>query len=203
MFFAGNGLVQLDPGHHHGLVASGRTVWPLGIGYLHFHNKPFDKLLRDARQKLRGRTDLTDPAAIRALRGPGEHLVPYFDLDEQGYLASFREHETFDFPEFRRLLASLDADAGIRRVWAAGAPALASPLRIDPEFDPALYVQANPDVHRADVPALLHFWKHGRREGRPLRPASDAQRRPTGPAPARRKDTPVLPHQRMPVPYTR
>ncbi|HZX28255.1 MAG TPA: phytanoyl-CoA dioxygenase family protein [Telluria sp.] len=43
-------------------------------------------------------------------------------------------------------------------------------FRVDDGFDPALYLQANPDVAAAGVNPLEHYLAHGRKEGRRLRP---------------------------------
>ncbi len=40
------------------------------------------------------------------------------------------------------------------------------------DFDPAAYLQANPDVARDRAHPHEHYWRHGRREGRRLRPPS-------------------------------
>lgn len=38
------------------------------------------------------------------------------------------------------------------------------------DFDGALYLAANPDVAASGIGAMEHYWLHGRREGRKLRP---------------------------------
>lgn len=43
--------------------------------------------------------------------------------------------------------------------------------RLPPDFDPELYLQANPDVARAGVDPAGHYRCYGAREGRRLRPA--------------------------------
>ena len=50
-----------------------------------------------------------------------------------------------------------------------GPPSDANPVPAD--FDPAAYLQANPDVAVAGVDALSHYLAFGRKEGRRLRPA--------------------------------
>jgi hypothetical protein len=41
---------------------------------------------------------------------------------------------------------------------------------LPPDFDPELYLEANPDVRAAGVDPVAHYLKFGRREGRKLRP---------------------------------
>lgn len=68
-----------------------------------------------------------------------------------------------------------------------GLAATASPLRhylalrgdlmpgqndLPDDFDPALYLEANPDVAKAGLDAAWHFLHHGKAEGRQLRPQS-------------------------------
>jgi hypothetical protein len=38
------------------------------------------------------------------------------------------------------------------------------------DFDPELYLQANPDIARLGLDPLEHFRHYGQYEGRPLRP---------------------------------
>lgn len=173
VFFAGGDVTDLVLGHHWGSVASGREQRPLGIGYLHLHNKPFETLLRHARDKLKRRVDVTDLEAIRGYKGHGDHLAAYFSITEREYLDSFASRSSFHFPEFRTLLSAIGADSGLRRFWAPVGVITERRNPIDPHslFNPMLYWDANPGLREIDHPALLHYWKHGREEQRPLTPA--------------------------------
>jgi hypothetical protein len=44
------------------------------------------------------------------------------------------------------------------------------PVSLPPDFDPSLYLAANPDVKAAGVDAKAHCLQFGRREGRRIRP---------------------------------
>jgi hypothetical protein len=170
VYFAGGNVHRLEHGNHNGGVVSGAGLKPMGITYLHLHNKPFAKLLAHAVRKLQHRTDVTDPEAIRAYRGHGDHLVRYFTMTAQDYLESFDRRESIAFPEFRATLAALGADSGIVRLFASERAPPPATAEFDAGFDAPLYLEANPDLRAANVPGLLHFWKHGRREQRPLAP---------------------------------
>ena len=170
-FFAGSQVKHLEHGNHHGGVESGAIRKPQGITYLHLHNKPFRQLLQHAREKLKNRTDVTRLETLLGYRGHGDHLVRYFVLSERDYLRAYHARDSLAFPEFRDTLRALDAEAGIARLWADRPAVGPTGEEIDPAFDADAYLAANPDVRRAETPALLHYWRHGRRERRKLRPA--------------------------------
>jgi hypothetical protein len=75
------------------------------------------------------------------------------------------------FPEFRRLLAALNAETGLDRVCMAEAPVPHNGLEFPADFDAELYLLANDDVGHARIPPLLHYYQHGISERRLARPA--------------------------------
>lgn len=87
--------VELDVGFHcydWGRRASNldpAVEQQVNFGYLHFHNKPFETLLRSAERKMEGRLDLADIEAFKRYNGDGMHLLKYFTMSQESYLRSF------------------------------------------------------------------------------------------------------------------
>ena len=103
--------IDLDVGFHcydwgigqSDLVAATEMV--TDIGYLHFHNKPFDKLLEFSREKLIGRVDFNDPAWAN-YSGDGAHLIKYLNMSGEEYIASlnlYKNQEIDISPLFSKL----------------------------------------------------------------------------------------------------
>jgi hypothetical protein len=92
--FPRNVLGATDHGHHAGWSRSGATDFvPCDIVYVHFHYRPFDEVVRFARQKLSAEMppeDLADTERLRNFKGRGWHLVKYVLGDEDGYYTQFR-----------------------------------------------------------------------------------------------------------------
>jgi hypothetical protein len=49
------------------------------------------------------------------------------------------------------------------------AQTISAPIALPPDFDPTMYLRANPDVAAAKIDPAAHWVKHGRFEGRRLR----------------------------------
>jgi hypothetical protein len=64
---------------------------PMGIGYVHLHNRFFPDLLAAARQKLRLRVPDFSKETLSTYRGAGRHICRYFEISEQEYYGSFPE----------------------------------------------------------------------------------------------------------------
>jgi hypothetical protein len=83
-----------DHGYHSGWSRNGSTdVVACNIVYIHFHYRPFDEVVRFARQKLSAEVppeDLEDTERLRNFKGRGWHLVAYVLGDEENYYSQFR-----------------------------------------------------------------------------------------------------------------
>jgi len=82
-FSASSDIETLDTGFH------GRGLdhlVPCELGYLHLHNKPYHKVLRSAREKLKARINTFTTEEFSRLRnrkgGKGVHLIKYFMMSE-------------------------------------------------------------------------------------------------------------------------
>lgn len=84
--------VRLDTGFH--LFDWGRrvdntsfgSIGSTRLGYLHFHNRPYEEFCVMALEKLSGRVNVNNPAELEAYNGPGMHLVrPLLDGEETYY----------------------------------------------------------------------------------------------------------------------
>jgi hypothetical protein len=98
VFFTKGEVEYLEHGNHNGRLSGITIEQHVPVTYLHFRNKPFQDLLRHAREKLKSRVDVSDIAAILAYRGHGDHMVPYFSMTESDYRASFGRKPPFLFP---------------------------------------------------------------------------------------------------------
>ncbi len=178
-FLPARSVAEIDRGLHsaRSRLADGRRHTDLT--YLHFHNKPFETLLHQARQKLRGVVDVNDPDALRAHQGAGVHMVRYFFMTEADYLRQHESELLLRFPQFDRVMAAFGVrsalvggdmdDAGSGRepdaVWfVPPRRAFGDAVR----FVPRAYGDSNPDVRDAGWNPIHHYVAHGYREGRTI-----------------------------------
>ncbi len=185
-FLSARSIADLDRGFHaaRSRLAEGRRQTDLT--YLHFHNKPFATLLRQARRKLEGFVDVDDRAVLARHTGPGVHLVRYFFMTEAEYAAQYDGEALLRFPHFARMIAALGADGAlfdgadtpgldardsIGIVGPGCAPADAVP------FSPERYADAHPDIGAAGWNPVHHYVAQGYREGRGLPAASGSRDR--------------------------
>ena len=177
VFFAAGGVRMLSHGFHEGRTTLSDASRRVNLSYLHFHNKPFGELLRSARDKLRQRVDTGSPEALRRYSGHGDHLTRYFSLDEATYVGSFAGRDYVEFDGLWETLKGLGAAGAMEAVSRTEAPPAALGRRLPATFDIAAYLERYPDVKRAGVPALMHYYRHGVRENRRISEAP-----PPGPA---------------------
>lgn len=107
-FFRGGTVKTLDRGFHDGVTLTGGPHYSTNILQIHMHHKPYNAVVQCARDKMKVRVDVNDPAALRAYRGHGAHLIPLLLCTEQEYYWSFLDQEHVYSRAFRDALASYD-----------------------------------------------------------------------------------------------
>jgi hypothetical protein len=92
--------VQLDLGFHlyhfgeKADIVPSETIYVTKLAYLHFHHRPLPILVQRARLKLKDRVPDYRLDTLKAYKGAGSHLAPYFSLTEEQYLKSMGEPTT-------------------------------------------------------------------------------------------------------------
>ena len=187
-FLPARSVAEIDRGLHSARSRHAEGFRQTDLTYLHFHNKPFATLLRQARQKLERVVDVDDPDAlaahVRAHGGAGSHMIRYFLMGEADYMAQHDDRVLLAFPQFRRLMEAL----GVTNVLfgANGSDPAGDPDEIGfvppggcaadaVPFSPRFYGDANPDVRDAGWNPIHHYVAHGYREARRA-PAPAARR---------------------------
>ena len=184
-FLAARSIADLDHGFHaaRSRLADGRRQTE--FTYLHFHNKPFATLLRQARHKVERFVAVDDLDALRVYDGPGAHLTRYFFMHEAEYLAQHDDTPLVRFPQFGRLMEALGVTDPL-----LGGSSNDLDLDTDPDFvgfvrpggrvedvmpfSPRRYGETHRDVTDAGWHPLRHYAAYGYGEGRkvPLREQS-------------------------------
>ena len=109
-------LGATDHGHHAGWTREGATDFvPCDIVYVHFHFRPFEEVVRFARQKLAAEMpagDLEDRDKLSNFTGRGWHLVKYVTGDEESYYRQFKQISNMVlFPELLDRFAAIGTEA--------------------------------------------------------------------------------------------
>lgn len=86
-FVASGTVGEVDLGYHAITSRVEEGFVETRLAYLHMHHKPFPILVEHASRKLRDRVDVTDLEALKNFSGAGMHLIEYFFMTEQDYLA--------------------------------------------------------------------------------------------------------------------
>ncbi len=73
-----------------------RKIAATSIGLLHFHNRPFDVMVKTVKEKLEGRVNYNDPEAIKKYAGDGVHLIKYLTMSESDYSNYLNNNMKFD-----------------------------------------------------------------------------------------------------------
>jgi predicted SAM-dependent methyltransferase len=194
-FFPAGTFKWMDHGHHEGQSRKAEGFKDTHLIHLHFHCKPLDLQVEQARQSWVGSVSTDDRRKLADYRGPSAHLVSYFLQTKKEYYAGFLDMVHFYLPEFRELLKSLNAPLDLPTepveedlvVKVGGRDAASSfdghgtTILVPPqtpstvgfvvsEFNETRYLAANPDLARSDMRPTAHYCLYGFREGRPLRP---------------------------------
>jgi hypothetical protein len=108
-FFTAGTFLDMDHGHHVGRSRLAEGHADTRLLHLHFHHKPFDRLLERARLGWIGTVDYNDKAALVNYQGPSMHLAPWFMMSADDYYAGFLNKPHFWLPGFRERLRDLGA----------------------------------------------------------------------------------------------
>lgn len=173
-------FIALDHGFHAAEIPPGKEYGPTSLIHIHMHFKPFEDILRGARDKLRPFVDIDDQNALRDFRGRGVHLTRLFSISDSDYYLNLHGYKlpALRFRGLARLLG-IFADVGeLRGRWERGRPDgdIEKLLVIDLDrtsFIPSSYLAANPDLSGEESDLLQHFMRHGYCEGRTLEPTKD------------------------------
>ena len=98
---------------------------------------------------------------------------PLLDYIKVGEELGRKPAPDFDPMEYRFRHGLAYADSPLRHYLAQRGEVVPGHEDLPADFDPALYLQANPDVAKAGLDPAWHFLHHGKDEGRPLRPADN------------------------------
>jgi len=113
--FPRNVLVETDHGHHAGTSRTGAGSAPCDIVYVHYHYRPYDEVVRYARQKLSTVMPsevLDDVDRLRSYKGQGWHMVDYLVGGAEAYYEQFRNvWNPIIFSELGAKFAELEIEA--------------------------------------------------------------------------------------------
>lgn len=113
--FPRNVLVETDHGHHAGTSRTGAGSAPCDIVYVHYHYRPYDEVVRYARQKLSTIIPsevLDDVDRLRSYKGQGWHMVDYLVGGAEAYYEQFRNvWNPIIFSELGAKFAELEIEA--------------------------------------------------------------------------------------------
>ena len=166
--FSGGGVSHLEHGNHDGGMPGFTHRYVQSLTYLHFHNRSFVTLQDRALEKLKNRVDVHDREKLLAYKGHGDHLIPYFTMTESDYVMSFVKRDIVRFSEFVALLTALGAYDGLRRATHSDVAIERTGDEFSSQFDGEAYWRVHRDVAERETPALFHYCRHGKREGRQL-----------------------------------
>jgi hypothetical protein len=102
-------FASTDHGFHHGASISGAPEIETEFVHLHFQHKPLPTLLEHARNKLQLRVKDFSPETLAAYKGPGSHLVKYFEMTEEKYRSAFDLGRAIKLPQFEAVLNNIGA----------------------------------------------------------------------------------------------
>jgi len=173
-------FIALDHGFHAADIPQGKEYGSTSLIHIHMHFKPFDDILRGARDKLRPFVDVGDQNAVQNFRGRGVHLTRLFSISHSDYYLNLHGYAlpALRFRGLARLLRIFMDVGELRERWERGRPDgdLDKLLLVDLDRVPFIassYLAANPDMPRPESDPLSHFLKHGYFEGRTLELTND------------------------------
>jgi hypothetical protein len=97
-------------------------------------------------------------------------MNPLLDYITSGEGLGRKPAPDFDPIEYRLLHGLAYADSPLRHYLVQRGEMVPAYDELPADFDPALYLEANPDVAKAGLDPAWHFLHHGKAEGRQLRP---------------------------------
>ncbi|GAN61341.1 hypothetical protein ACI01nite_03670 [Acetobacter cibinongensis] len=181
-FFRKNTIGLLDHGFHHPIAKHSNTPYYTQLGYVHLHNKPFDKLINSATRKLSHLVNLDDKESLKNYSGHGEHLVKYFFMTKKDYEKLYTEKGNIYFPSIMKIFELLSVD--IKSIFGNNFTNIELPKlqtffirypSVDNDtlyyfgfFNKYQYLNRNHDIKNANIDPLMHFCSLGYKEYRPL-----------------------------------
>ncbi len=172
-------FVETDHGYHGGVSSRAPGYRQLELSYVHFHFRPYEELVKFARQKLLMALtpeQIADPVALNAYRGPGFHMIGYLTNDAESYYNQFRfMRDTIKLPALTERFAELGMEPPFSRFelppekarslvvdhldrfrlagWARDRTNPTRPLRVQVMLDGHPLAEVLCDEPRADVAA--------------------------------------------------
>ncbi|GBQ20324.1 hypothetical protein AA0472_0105 [Acetobacter estunensis NRIC 0472] len=176
--FVARGTVgEVDLGYHAITSRVAEGFVETTLAYLHMHNKPFPMLVEHAARKLRDRVDVTDKKALKSFVGAGMHLIDYFFMTEEDYLARFANGVFLRFPgvvnhfgalgvcnAFFGTLAPMEPERPLDLVELV--EVVDGQVTRSRPFDAQAYMALHADVAASDMSAFYHYCAFGMLEGR-------------------------------------
>jgi hypothetical protein len=113
--FPKNVLLTTDDGFHGGVSRNNSGYISTNLVYVHFHYRPYDEVVKFARQKLASEiseTDLNNPDVLRHYKGRGWHMIGYLLGGAESYYSQFRDvRNAVMFPNLLERFRSLGLNA--------------------------------------------------------------------------------------------
>ena len=160
--FAAPSFRRLDHGHH--LAGTYTGEWSYSrLAFIHFHNKPFSRIVSDAKRKLLGfNVDIDNPQEIEGLTH-SMHLKKYFRMTEDEFYRSFDSKCHIKIDGFTQRMVDLGVKSTL---FSNTPPAAPPPILLPPNFDCERYLFLNPDVAESNFSPARHYMLFGASEGR-------------------------------------
>jgi len=95
VFFRGGTVKDLCTGFHNGNWSIKSEKIKTYFATVHFHNKPYNKIVEAAKEKMKLRVDVNDKEAIKNYNGRGIHLVYTLLVKEEEYHKRFEKLTEF------------------------------------------------------------------------------------------------------------
>jgi hypothetical protein len=96
-FYSASSFESMDHGYHTGSSRKASGYLPTRLVYAHYHFGPYKSTISKSKDKLSGRVDINDVAALAGFEGRGWHMAKYFLEGEDAYYKRFALPGAFDF----------------------------------------------------------------------------------------------------------
>ncbi len=174
--YVADSFLWIDHGFHSAGSRYTNEVCATPFAYVHFHNKPFDMVIRSTLDKFRPFADVDDIGAIERFvedTNSRRHILPYLYMTEEMYLKKFGDKIYIKSANLQSLLSALGAAVNFPAYYAAHDAVMTEALRsscqfLPDDFDAQSYLDKNADVRLQGWDPLQHFLIFGYREGRQL-----------------------------------